>query len=137
MREIKFRGLTFSNEWVFGSLDLSEEKPKIRVHDKRLSYSAKYVRPETVGQFTGLHDKYNKPIFEGDILEFTNILKETYVCEVKWDGLNPCFMMERYDRGYSTDCEYDFVQCGASSARVIGNIYENKELIEHLEPEEK
>ena len=57
-------------------------------------------------QFTGLHDKSGKGIYEGDILKRNDI----YEYEVKW---NKC--------GWTIDSE--------SECEVIGNIYENPELI--------
>lgn len=77
------------------------------------------VIPETVSQFTGLVDKYGKKIFEGDI-----IAKGLYPYEVRW---NP----EQVRWGiYSNDFEVvGFTKFSESYFEVIGNIYDNEELL--------
>lgn len=69
MREIIFRGRTArSGRWVQGDLDTREPgQPQIRTAGGfRLD-----VRPETVGQYTGMHDRHGRKIFEGDLVEST------------------------------------------------------------------
>ena len=60
MREIKFRGKTANCEWVYGSLVSSDNiEPAIYFEVGKGSvktFDFVYVKPETVGQFTGLHD---------------------------------------------------------------------------------
>lgn len=69
MREIKFRGKDVdSGEWRNGSLvTYPNGRCEIVVFDDSeiLEYE---VNVESVGQFTGLHDKNGKEIYEGDII---------------------------------------------------------------------
>lgn len=71
MREIKFRGKNAKGEWVYGDL-LHNRGETFIAPDGIQSPFAKAddfrVDPATVGQFTGLHDKNGKEIWEGDIV---------------------------------------------------------------------
>ena len=79
------------------------------------------VIPETVGQFTGLTDKNGKKIFEGDI-----IAKGFELYEVRW---NP----EQVRWGiYLGNYEVaGFTKFSEPYFEVIGNVYNNKELLEN------
>ena len=66
-------------------------------------------------QYTGLHDKNGKEIYEGDILRFEN-LPDLDIVEATDGGWNP----------FIDSMETD----GAWHYEVIGNIYSNPELLE-------
>ena len=81
-RDIVFRGKRVDNgQWVEGSL-IGEDVIVGKIVDFEEDYFTTEfwykVDPETVGQFTGITDKNELKIFEGDILE----TEEGLICAV-------------------------------------------------------
>lgn len=121
MREILFKGKRVDNgEWTEGYLFKSWNKVFLLWGMTGDCPNMEEVIPKTVGQYTGLTDKNGKKIFEGDIL-----LKGFEKVLVKWN-VNQC----RWGI-YSNNYEI----CGFNEStqgyfEVIGNIYDNHELLE-------
>lgn len=144
-RKIKFRGVSVvSNKFVLGSLislgegyviaKSSNIVGKTSSDDVFLSYSndeVDIVFPDTIGQFTGLLDKNGKDVYEGDIVKaplldpiFEDIIKDAFCnAEIKFN--KGSFVVSYYGSNhniYLSDL-YDKIE-------VIGNIHDNKELLE-------
>lgn len=95
------------------------------------------VDPETVGQFTGLLDKDNNKVFEGDILLFGDKLIVVY-----WDDEAFRWMakeaVEYPYRKFPDNKDWDYIDLGWIGAEVacvgkmttqiVGNIYDNPEM---------
>lgn len=79
-------------------------------------------------QYTGLKDKNGKLIYEGDIvkLEYFNEITKYRLAKVKWENSGYCLIYIKKSRGArGTDIE----TYTKDETEVIGNIYENPELL--------
>ena len=139
MREIIFRGKRIDNgEWVYGYYTkaryyLNEKEMHVIFAPDgeafpRCEFSDyEEVDPETVGQFTDLNDKNGRKIFEGDIVLFADFFTdEIHRGVVYWCDLAfwfDCTETEGDEGIYSLD------YICANIVEVIGNIYDNPELL--------
>ena len=112
-REILFRGKRVDNgEWVYGFL--VKMWGQYHIIDQNDENSAYMIKPETVGQYTGLCDKNGKKIFEGDIVESPNGTQGF----IEWQNAECAFLVNIGDDWQTMDdCPYE----------VVGNIYDKGE----------
>ena len=118
MREIKFRAKRLDNgEWISGDLHLHTPFPHI--HSTR-GDKAK-IDTDTIGQFTGLHDKNGKEIYEGDIYryEHPDSLNEVSYC--MGGGFAGFDFSPAFHDGHQL-----------TNVEVVGNIHSNPELLKSL-----
>jgi uncharacterized phage protein (TIGR01671 family) len=122
-REISYRGQRVdTKEWVYGYLFASWERRYILWGTTNDIPNMLEVIPETVGQYTGLHDKNGKEIYESDILEFYDIHGEVEF-GLHSDNVYNGWYVEV--KGNQCELNESF-----SFSEVVGNIYENSELLE-------
>ena len=125
MRNIKFRGLrTDGKGWVYGGyFQHTPDEDGVRYYIFDFNEGAVEVIPESVGQFTGLHDKNGKEIYEGDLIDFGN----SNPIEFKFD--NGCFNVFNEPLGWDFDSEEIPIKTNLKYCEIIGNVFENPDLV--------
>lgn len=143
MRTIKFRGKRLDNgEWVYGDLlhiaggcliyfgsDTETESPDIQSDSKVAVELHKdeiaVVGPASIGQFTGLLDKNEKEIYEGDIVRYYDDIEDELVSSHVIYHKESCSFCAA-----PTKLCGDYVEItGYWQFEVIGNIHDNPKLL--------
>lgn len=141
MIPIKFRGMIKGkndkkDQWVYGYLTRDKKYSWMEVAEKdgylyfikHSDITSTQVNLETVGQFIGLLDKNGKEIYDGDIIarKYRGSYQEHQKIEYSntpdsaYDGEMGYFIISYV--GYSLPEDFEKFE-------VIGNIYENPELV--------
>lgn len=138
MKQILFRGKRIdNNEWVHGfyfeSLADGMKHCYIKYETWDEGFVTYEVIPETVGQFTGRCDENYNKIFEGDILEVSYDDGTAYTTEVCAYGGTLCVDVKGEDYDFTAiDFAVDIWKNNCCECKVIGNIYDNPELLEDM-----
>lgn len=115
MRKIKFRGMSLdSGKWLYGRFYVDE-----------------IVDEKTISQYTGLKDRDGREIYEDDILDFELLRgKKSRGC-VEYSNKGARYVVP-FQRGKYEKSLWHV--CTFGNPVVIGNIYENPELLEQEPP---
>lgn len=120
MREYLFRGKRDKSctetEWVFGFLKYYSEDSAVIFYDDNVKNKHYLVDPKTVGEFTGIYDSNGIRIFEGDILKARN-------GHIGWvEFRKGCYVK-------ACNCHTSVSDIYSDNSEVIGNIFDNSELL--------
>lgn len=120
MRDIIFRGKRLDNgEWMYGDLQIGDDDhiPMIGTVGPGRWVEYIQVAENTIGQYTGLKDRYGDRIWEGDLVEHGD-----EVSEVFFDTENSCFDFKSSNDPFAAQfsCDYE----------ILGNIHDNPEFLE-------
>lgn len=126
-RAIKFRAWDKKNEAMAGAIEPFNQLGAIRLYntigkdsDERPTHYPMDTDLELM-QFTGLHDKNGKPIYEGDVVDGA-YYNERKKFVVEWSDK----YAEYYELSSYAESEDGW---DPKEMEVIGNIYENPELL--------
>lgn len=142
MRDIKFRAWDKYNKKMIQSENIlnicfvrTEHTPNlIACTNRKINYfeeireqDKKYCNEFELLQYTGIKDKKGKEIYDGDIIYWScDNFKENVV--VFWDDEHLRWSIHRIENKLAIDCLYEYSD--SRGIEVIGNVYENPELLE-------
>ena len=129
MREIKFRAWVKDKKAIFEVILINYVTKKVTYLLERVGHllsirDAKFNDVELM-QYTGLKDKNNKEIYEGDIL-FESFGERYYKVVFENGGFRAEF------KGDFDEHSFDLIDVVAQGCEIVGNIYENPELMEEV-----
>lgn len=138
MREIKFRAWDIeANDWAYGTLNIKRFRFDIKcdIYGQLVEgYGIDgLIKEETMSEYTGCKDVNGVEIYEGDIVKVTDLMPcekyygKTYICKIVYD--KDRFIIENY-LGSGSNRIAEKESFNFKSIEVIGNVFENEELLE-------
>lgn len=118
MRPIKFRAWNSDKAVLAQVSEIEFDTNRIIVYGDHFVWD---LHKDTLEQYTGVDDATGKPIYEGDILQYSNVT-------VVVDFRRGVFGVQLTDEQRAS-LPFIIEQC-ETQAVVIGNIHENPELLE-------
>lgn len=132
MREILYRSISMAKgeHWLYGHPRHYAHNPhteKWTMYDPTTRIETD-IDEDTLGQYTGLQDMNGNKIFEGDIVKCNNKVEE-YIGLVDWDACNPSMCIRFKSENGFNHVEYDFIKCGNMTIKILGNRWDNPDLL--------
>lgn len=136
MREFKFRAWTESQQKFLSHTKLGDhylfleyegDKPDVKLNI--LHFILKYQNDDrqkefVLQQWTGLKDKNDKEVYEGDIIKLEG---SPYIYSIVWNSYQWCISDDTEQLPYDDNLQ-PFNSVVQERAMVVGNIFENPEL---------
>lgn len=125
----KFRAWMKSLKWMCDVTNISFDSKFVDIcqqgDTERYTEMSVEFDEITLMQSTGLKDKNDKEIFEGDILDYKG-----RKALVRWHGSYASFIYRFVDELQKRKTEWKPLYLAYMKCEIIGNIYENPELLE-------
>lgn len=120
-----------NGDWVYGLITQRQDRYTCAKMTNTVGVSNIEVDDKTIGQYIGIKDKNDEKIFKDDIVRiFASDYDEEEVFVVKYDNSLAQFVLESESLCVTFDNVYNY------EVEVVGNIYDNLELLEDAVTEE-
>ena len=125
MRDIKFRGKDYGNDWQYGCLvqEVWGQDKILMIKKNKREWS---VLEDTIGQYLGLKDNNGTEIYEGDIVKVKNC--QYHIGQVIYDTEYAEYEIE-IDKNTIFPISVCYGDASELDIEVIGNIYDNPDLL--------
>ena len=132
----KFRAWLKSLKWMCDVTNISFDSKFVDIcqqgDTERYTEMSVEFDEITLMQSTGLFDRNGKEIFEGDILDYRG-----RKALVRWHGSYASFIYRFVDELQNRNTEWKPLYLAYMKCEIIGNIYENPELLEDIKCTQK
>lgn len=129
MREILFKAKRINNEeWVYGNYAFTDTNGEQHFIFQNKAFEFEVI-PETICQYTGLTDKNGNKIWENDIIwYFDDLADKDKLDRIKFNETHASFTRLHKSK---MGLQYLYIsESFANRVEVIGNIFDNPELLE-------
>ena len=126
-REIKFRAYHKEKKEIFEIASIDFEEKKAALSNGIIKLLNVDFKQFELLQYTGVKDKNNKQIYEGDIVKIIELEGYGEYCDqVEYTGRIECYISEFRIQPLNLKLSDE----STVEIEIIGNIYENKNLLE-------